>query len=98
MVAVQAEGCAPIYKAWSEGKEFAPLWTNDKNVAAGIRVQIANSDFLIIRIVIESNGFSVSVTEDEIPSANDEVSTQAGTHLCPEVAATFSAFKTSLNS
>ena len=34
MVAVQAEGCAPIYKAWSEGKEFAPLWENANNIAA----------------------------------------------------------------
>ena len=39
MVAVQAEGCAPIYKAWSEGKEFAPLWENANTIAAGIRYQ-----------------------------------------------------------
>ena len=39
MVAVQAEGCAPIYKAWSEGKEFAPLWENATTIAAGIRYQ-----------------------------------------------------------
>ena len=37
MVAVQAEGCAPIYKAWNEGKEFAPLWNDAKTIAAGIR-------------------------------------------------------------
>ena len=98
MVAVQAEGCAPIYKAWSEGKEFAPLWENAKTVAAGIRVPIAVGDFLIIRAVNESNGFSVSVTDEEIISARDEVSKKEGTLLCPEGAATFSAFKKSLNS
>ena len=98
MVAVQAEGCAPIYKAWSEGKEFAPLWENAKTVAAGIRVPIAIGDFLIIRAVNESNGFSVSVTDEEIISARDEVSKKEGTLLCPEGAATFSAFKKSLNS
>ncbi|MAW14806.1 MAG: threonine synthase, partial [Flavobacteriaceae bacterium] len=97
MVAVQAEGCAPIYKAWSEGKEFAPLWENAKTVAAGIRVPIAVGDFLIIRAVNESNGFSISVTDEEIISARDEVSKTEGTLLCPEGAATFSAFKKSLN-
>ena len=98
MVAVQAEGCAPIYKAWSEGKEFAPLWENEKTVAAGIRVPIAVGDFLIIRAINESNGFSISVTDEEIISARDEVSKTEGTLLCPEGAATFSAFKKSLNS
>ena len=98
MVAVQAEGCAPIYKAWSEGKEFAPLWENAKTVAAGIRVPIAVGDFLIIRAVNESNGFSISVTDEEIISARDEVSKTEGILLCPEGAATFSAFKKSLNS
>ena len=98
MVAVQAEGCAPIYKAWSEGKEFAPLWENAKTVAAGIRVPIAVGDFLIIRAVNESNGFSISVTDEEIISARDEVSKTEGTLLCPEGAATFSAFKKSLKS
>ncbi len=98
MVAVQAEGCAPIYKAWCEGKEFAPLWENAKTVAAGIRVPIAVGDFLIIRAVNESNGFSISVTDEEIISARDEVSKTEGTLLCPEGAATFSAFKKSLNS
>ena len=98
MVAVQAEGCAPIYKAWSEGKEFAPLWENAKTIAAGIRVPIAVGDFLIIRAVNESNGFSISVTDEEIISARDEVSKKEGTLLCPEGAATFAAFKKSLNS
>ena len=98
MVAVQAEGCAPIYTAWSEGKEFAPLWENAQTVASGIRVPIAVGDFLIIRAVNESNGFSVSVTDEEIISARDEVSKKEGTLLCPEGAATFSAFKKALNS
>ena len=28
MVAVQAEGCAPIVKAWKNGDEHAPVWQN----------------------------------------------------------------------
>ena len=98
MVAVQAEGCAPIYKAWSEGKEFAPLWENANTIAAGIRVPIAVGDFLIIRAINESKGFSISVSDEEIIKARDEVSQKEGTLLCPEGAATFAAFKKSVNS
>ena len=47
MVAVQADGCAPIVKAWQEGHEHAPLWENAHTFAAGIRVPIAVGDFLI---------------------------------------------------
>ena len=98
MVAVQAEGCAPIYKAWNEGKEFAPLWNNAKTIASGIRVPIAVGDFLIIRAVNESNGFSITVSDDEIVKARDEISISEGTLLCPEGAATFAAYKKSLSS
>ena len=38
MIAVQATGCAPIVKAYDEGEEHAPLWTDAHTVAAGIRV------------------------------------------------------------
>ncbi len=98
MVAVQAEGCAPIYKAWNEGKEFAPLWNNAKTIASGIRVPIAVGDFLIIRAVNESKGFSITVSDDEIVKARDEISISEGALLCPEGAATFAAYKKSLSS
>ena len=84
-----------IYKAWSEGKEFAPLWENANTIAAGIRVPIAVGDFLIIRAVNESKGFSISVSDEEIIKARDEVSQKEGIS-CPEGAATFAAFKKSL--
>ena len=98
MVAVQAEGCAPIYKAWNEGKEFAPLWDDAKTIAAGIRVPVAVGDFLIIRAVNESNGFSITVNDNEIVNARDEISVSEGTLLCPEGAATFAAYKKALSS
>ena len=46
MVAVQADGCAPIVKAWENGEEHAPLWDNAYTKAAGIRVPVAVGDFL----------------------------------------------------
>ena len=97
MIAVQAEGCAPIVKAWRQGNETAELWENANTVAAGIRVPIAVGDFLIIRAVNESDGFAISVSDNEIVEARDFVSKTEGTLLCPEGAATLAAFEKSLS-
>ena len=96
MVAVQAEGCAPIVKAWQDGEEHAPLWENAHTFAAGIRVPIAVGDFLIIRAVRESNGFGIMVSDDEIEQVRDHIAKEEGLLLCPEGAATAVAYKNAL--
>ena len=96
MVAVQATGCAPIVKAWREGEEHAPLWTNAHTVAAGIRVPIAVGDFLIIRAVRESEGFGIAVDDEDIIDAQQEMAREEGLLLCPEGAATYAAYRQSL--
>ncbi len=93
MVAVQAEGCAPIVKAWAAGDEHAPLWQNAHTVASGIRVPIAVGDFLIIRAVRESGGYAVALPDDEIIAARDAIAQEEGLLLCPEGAATAAAYK-----
>ena len=64
--------------------------------AAGIRVPVAVGDFLILRAVRESGGFAIAVDDDSISAGLDEVSRQEGLLLCPEGAATYAAYKTSL--
>ncbi len=96
MVAVQAEGCAPIVKAWEEGEEHAPLWEDATTVAAGIRVPIAVGDFLIIRAVRESGGFAMALPDDEIMSVRNDIAKEEGFLLCPEGAATAAAYKRAL--
>ena len=98
MVAVQAEGCAPIVKAWENGEEHAPLWENAYTKAAGIRVPIAVGDFLIIRAVNESKGFAIAISDEEIMKTRDRVANIDGCFLCPEGAATMSAYEKSLSS
>jgi len=96
MVVVQAAGCAPMVKAWEEGVEHAPHWENAHTFAAGIRVPQAVGDFLILRAVRESGGFAIAVTDDAIAEAWREVATEEGLLLCPETAATYSAYKQAL--
>ncbi|MBT5167278.1 MAG: threonine synthase [Opitutales bacterium] len=96
MVAVQATGCAPIVKAYEDGIEHAPLWQNAHTVAAGIRVPIAVGDFLILRAIRESRGFAIAVDDNSISAGLDEVSKKEGLLLCPEGAATYAAYRQSL--
>ena len=93
MVAVQAEGCAPMVKAWEDGVEHAPRWENAYTFAAGIRVPVAVGDFLILRAVRDSGGFAVAVSDTAIAEAWREVAHREGLLLCPEGAATYAAYK-----
>jgi threonine synthase len=96
MVAVQAEGCAPIVKAWEEGEEHAPRWEDAHTVAAGIRVPKAVGDFLILRAVRESGGFAMAVSDAELTAAVEEAARADGLLLCPEGGATLAACEKAL--
>ena len=93
MVAVQAEGCAPIVRAFEAGEEHAPRWEGAHTVAAGIRVPAAVGDFLILHAVRESGGFAASVSDEAILEARAEVARRDGLLLCPEGAAAYAAWR-----
>jgi threonine synthase len=93
MVAVQAEGCAPMVKAWQDGEEHAPRWENAHTIASGIRVPRAVGDFLILRAVRESNGFAMAVSDEAIIQAVDDAASKDGLLLCPEGGATLAAYR-----
>ena len=91
MVAVQADGCAPIVKAFEAGENHAPRWEDAHTIASGIRVPKAIGDFLILRAVRDSGGFAIAVSDAEISAALDEAARADGLLLCPEGAATLAA-------
>jgi threonine synthase len=96
MVAVQAEGCAPMVRAWEKGDEHAPRFENAHTIASGIRVPQAVGDFLILRAVRESGGFAIAVSDEAITAAVDEVARGEGFLMCPEGGATYAAYKAAL--
>ena len=63
MIAVQAEGCAPIVRAYEAGEEHAPRWEDAQTIAWGVRVPQAVGDFLILRAVRESGGYAMAVSD-----------------------------------
>ncbi len=84
MYAVQAEGCAPIVKAFAEGREEAPFWENAQTLAHGLRVPKALADFLILRAMRESHGAGVAVSEAEIIAGVREAAATEGIFMAPE--------------
>jgi len=96
MFAVQAEGCAPIVRAFEAGEEFAERWEHAATVATGIRVPKAVGDFLILRAVRESGGAAIAVSEDAIVQAVDDAARDDGFLLCPEGGAVLAAWRNAL--
>ncbi|HSD25912.1 MAG TPA: threonine synthase [Vicinamibacteria bacterium] len=82
--AVQAEGCAPIVKAFQEGREDAPFWEKATTHAHGIRVPKALGDFLILRALRESHGAGIAVSEHEIVQGVKDAAACEGLFMCPE--------------
>ncbi|MDQ3145298.1 MAG: threonine synthase [Pseudomonadota bacterium] len=96
MYAVQASGCAPIVRAYEEGKEHAERWDDPATVAAGIRVPKAVGDFLILRAVRASGGAALAVGDPAILDAVNAAAKQDGLLLCPEGGATLAAYRQAL--
>ena len=93
MVAVQASGCAPIVKAFDEGKETADPWPQAETVASGLRVPQAVADFLMLRALRESHGTALSVSDDEMLAEIPRVGRAEGIFFCPEGAACVAALR-----
>lgn len=93
MVSVQSDGCAPMVKAFNEGKEFAEMWTGVKTVADGLRVPAAIGDFLILRAIRESNGTAIAVTDEELMESTFQIGRTTGIFASPEGGATLAALK-----
>lgn len=94
MVTVQSRGCAPMVKAFAEGKEFAETWQDAKTIADGLRVPAAVGDFLILRALRESNGTAVAESDEDIMAAANLMGRTQGIFAAPEGGATLAAFTT----
>ncbi len=93
MVSVQAEHCAPIVKAFEEGKERSELFPNARTVADGLRVPKAIGDFLVLRAVRESGGTALSVTDADMIAGMRQIGSLEGISAAPEGGAALQAIK-----
>lgn len=93
MVSVQAEGCAPIVRAFEQGLRAAPEFENAATVASGLRVPKAVGDFLILDALRASNGTAVAVSDRELLAAVGELGAAEGLFAAPEGAACLPALR-----
>ncbi len=93
MFAVQAEGCAPIVRAFKEKTEFARPWNDPRTVAAGIRVPVALGDFIMLDLLRRTGGGAVTVSDDELLRGVRWLAQCEGLFACPEGGATVAALK-----
>jgi threonine synthase len=91
MFSVQSAGCAPIIDAFEKGKDESEFWKGADTIAAGLRVPKALGDFLILKIIRESGGLALAVSDKEIMEAVEVMANKEGIFPCPEGAATLAA-------
>jgi threonine synthase len=91
MFCVQAEGCAPIVRAWQENTEFAEPWQNAHTYAAGLRVPRAVGDFLILQGIRKSGGAAIAVSDAQMRDAVNLMGRTTGVFAAPEGGATAAA-------
>jgi threonine synthase len=84
MVVVQAENCAPIVRAFEAGADHAEPFPNASTVASGLRVPSAIGDFLMLKVLRESGGTALTVTDDELLDGVRELARFQGIYACPE--------------
>src|SRR5215470_14261903 len=88
MVAVQADGCAPIVKAWEAHQSTAQFFPNAATIASGLRVPGPLGDQLILRMLRQTNGTAIAVTDDKMLHAGRELASREGILAAPEGSAT----------
>lgn len=93
MISIQAEGCAPIVRAFQEGARHAEAWQDATSVAGGIRVPVAIGDYLILDAVRESCGTAITVTDAELLDDMRALARAEGISAAPEGAATLSGLR-----
>ncbi len=91
MVVVQAEGCCPIVRAFETGADHAEFFPDATTVASGLRVPAAIGDFLMLRVLRESGGTAVAVSDEDLMAGAHELAVTQGVYACPEGGAVWKA-------
>ncbi len=84
MIVVQAEGCAPLVRAFEAGDRHAPLWEDAATIAPGMRVPIAIGDYLILDAVRESGGIALTVSDADLLDGMRQAVALEGLFVAPE--------------
>lgn len=93
MFSVQAQGCAPIVRAFAAGSDHADEWADPETIASGLRVPSAIGDFMMLRVLRESRGAALAVSDHDMLAAVRELAETEGVMTSPEGGATLAALR-----
>ena len=91
MVSVQAEGCAPIVRAFVAGETRAAAWEHAETLANGLRVPRAFADTEILGVLRDSGGHALTVSDEAMVEMVHRLAASEGIFPAPEAAATLVA-------
>ena len=84
MIVAQADGCAPLVRAFAAHEAKATAWENPVTHAAGLRVPAPLGDRLTLKVLAESGGGAGTASEDEMRRATARLSAATGIDAAPE--------------
>ena len=93
MIAVQAEGCQPVVRAFEENEPRSRFYENAQTVAAGLRVPKPLGDFLVLEAVRQSGGTAIAVSDNALLEAGLRLAADEGIYAAPEGAACVAALE-----
>jgi threonine synthase len=93
MVAVQSESCNGIVKAFNTGQQVSEFADGGFTIANGLRVPKPYADKVILRVLRETNGAAITISDEEMSTALKEIARNEGMLVAPEGAALWQAFK-----
>lgn len=91
MIIAQADGCAPLVKAFHAGEDKATPWPDPTTHASGLRVPGPLGDRLTLRTLRESGGEADAVSEERIRSGTFLLASKSGIDAAPEGGAALEA-------
>src|SRR4051812_31730215 len=87
MIAVQAEGCQPVVRAFEENEARSRFYDGAQTLASGLRVPKPLGDFLVLKAVRDSHGTAIAVSDDEMLDCGAQLAADEGIFAAPEGAA-----------
>ena len=93
MIAVQAAGCAPIVRAFSQNQPESAMWTEAHTVASGLRVPKPLGDALVLKAVVESHGAAIAISDEEMLDGAIQMARTEGIFPAPEGGACVAAVR-----
>ncbi len=93
MISVQAQNCAPIVRAFTNGADHAERWVDATTAAWGLRVPTALGDRLMLRALRDSNGRALAVSEAAMARDMRALREVEGIDACEEGGAALAALR-----